>query len=224
MKRYIHKNYQEYATAQLQKYYKKQRVIFAADEELIKIAEVVRRLVPQPRFGICHGVRTGYEVWRLRNLLGIEVIGTDIAPVEQAFGGVTVVRWDFHDRNPEWIGQADIVYSNSWDHSYDPEQMIKTWIEQLSPQGILVLSWTPHHAEEVDAGDCFSCNLDEFLRFLLKHIRIVEIHTVQQWRHPARSAVFNIARRILKRRPIKEITVIVCRPNLRVPGNETSLV
>lgn len=162
MKRYTHHSYEEYVTAQLRKYYKKQGVIFAADGELTKIAEVVRCLVPQPRFGICHGVRTGYEVWRLRNLLGIEIIGTDIAPVERAFGGVTVAQWDFHDKNPEWIGRADFVYSNSWDHSYDIEKAIKTWVEQLSHQGLLILSWTPYHAKGLMPLTVFPASLMSF--------------------------------------------------------------
>jgi hypothetical protein len=46
------------------------------------------------------------------------VIGTDQPQTATQFA--YPVQWEFHDDNPEWQGKADFVYSNSWEHAYDP--------------------------------------------------------------------------------------------------------
>jgi hypothetical protein len=61
----------------------------------------------------------------------------------------------------EWIGNVDFVYSNSWDHSFDPERLFKNWMERLKRSGRLFISWTPTHAAPVDSADCFSASLEE---------------------------------------------------------------
>jgi hypothetical protein len=68
------------AQARIAKNKKKLSVIAIADEELSVIADYVKEHIPGTSFGICHGVRNGYEVQELRRLLGIDIIGTDISP------------------------------------------------------------------------------------------------------------------------------------------------
>ena len=96
-------------------------------------------------FGLCHGVRRGREQgWFRRKLAGAaNVIGTDIS--ETATDFPHTLQWDFHQVNPEWSGKADFVYSNSWDHAYDPHKAIAAWVDALRPGGMVLLDHTHGH-------------------------------------------------------------------------------
>jgi hypothetical protein len=131
MELFKHPSQDSYIQAQILKSKKKLFVIASSDEELSTVARYIRTNIPAARFGICHGVRNGYEVEQLRRLLGIDIIGTNIAPTASEFPDV--IQWDFHEAREEWIGKVDFIYSNSWDHSYDPERLFKNWMDCLSP-------------------------------------------------------------------------------------------
>ncbi|MCB2135131.1 MAG: methyltransferase domain-containing protein [Rhodobacteraceae bacterium] len=95
-------------------------------------------------FGLCHGVRRGKEQgWFRRRLRGAEIIGTDISETATEFPNT--VQWDFHDDNPDWAGRADFVYSNSWDHAFDPTKAFRAWVKCLKPGGVLLLDHTAGH-------------------------------------------------------------------------------
>ena len=216
MKVYRHTNYEEYRKSQLRKYYKKQHVIFASPEELRTVAEIVKTELPDAKFGICHGVRTGWEVWYLSNLLpNVKVIGTDIANVDNPIGGVTVVQWDFHEENPEWKEKADFVYSNSWDHSYDIDKAFSCWVSQLRPGGFLFIPWTEFHSGEVDSADCLSATLEELIRLLKKYVNVETVIKVEQWQNPKYPYWLNLLRILFRRRPIKSVYLVVGRKGLK---------
>ena len=95
-------------------------------------------------FGLCHGVRRGKEqAWFRKKLSGAAVIGTDISETAKDFENT--VQWDFHDDNPDWQGRADFVYSNSWDHAYDPGKAFRAWANCLKPGGYLLIDHTRGH-------------------------------------------------------------------------------
>lgn len=95
-------------------------------------------------FGLCHGVRRGKEQsWFRKKLGGANVIGTDISETATQFENT--VQWDFHDDNPDWQGKADFVYSNSWDHAYDPGKAFAAWARCLKPGGWLLIDHTRGH-------------------------------------------------------------------------------
>ena len=52
------------------------------------------------------------------------------------------IQHDFAIPKKEWIGKADIVYSNAYDHCIDPIKTITTWKEQLSSSGLLYLEYS----------------------------------------------------------------------------------
>ena len=52
------------------------------------------------------------------------------------------IQHDFNVQKQEWIGQYDIVYSNCIDHSIDPKSTLKTWSDQLSPDGKLYIEYS----------------------------------------------------------------------------------
>lgn len=104
------------------------------------------------QFGICHGTRRGKEQEWFRKYLNCEVIGTELSDTAESFPNT--IRHDFHEVKPEWIGKTDFIYSNSLDHSYDPEKAIAAWIQCLRPGGLCFIEHTDahdsNHATELD--------------------------------------------------------------------------
>ncbi|MEM8980708.1 MAG: class I SAM-dependent methyltransferase [Pseudomonadota bacterium] len=126
---------------------------WVSEEQVANLAKIVLKFRSAPNFGLCHGTRQGYEqAWFRANLPGCDVIGTDIA--ESATNFENTVQWDFHEPNPDWAGRADFVYSNSWDHAFDPERAFASWFEALVPGGVILLdhskSHQPDRANEMD--------------------------------------------------------------------------
>src|SRR5690606_26303190 len=104
----------------------------------------------------CDGTRRGLEQHLLIENIRCEEVGTDISDTPSEFPHT--IRWDFHKANPEWIGVADFIYSNSLDHSYDPELDLKTWISCLNDYGILTI--------EHSSDDSYSKECDPFGAYL----------------------------------------------------------
>lgn len=107
---------------------------------------------------LCHGAFKGEEVQQLQDLYpNASVIGTDLAPE-----GENVIEWDFRKFKQEWVGNFDLIYSNSLDHADNPEECLTVWFEQLSVIGTLAIQWTPSH-REARGGDCFGAEFHEYL-------------------------------------------------------------
>jgi SAM-dependent methyltransferase len=94
--------------------------------------------------GICHGARNGYEVAKLRELTGADVIGTDISDTATQFPNMVV--WDFHEDNPDWAGAFDFVYTNSLDQAMAPDKALAAWSRQLAPGGCIFIEHTMGHS------------------------------------------------------------------------------
>ena len=119
----------------------------------------------EPRFGLCHGTRNGFEQDILSRLLpGCDVLGTEIAPTASQFP--RTIQWDFHDLRPEWSGVADFVYSNSLDHAMDPRRAVSNWLRSLRPPlGVLVIEWGSEH-EQATETDPYGATLPELLALI----------------------------------------------------------
>lgn len=174
-------SYKAYRDAQVEANRQKFSNVFADERELAVVAEHFASVVGQPKLGICHGVRNGYEVRRLRERLGPGVIGTDIS--ETAASVPNCIVWDMHEVKPEWLGEVDFIYSNSWDHSYDPPMMFARWASCLSARGILYATWTVNHSDsgvtEETAVDAFGCSLDELIGVLRETMTIDQVLVTQ---------------------------------------------
>ena len=120
----------------------------------------------RPGFGLCHGVRRGKEQrWFMKRLTGAQVIGTDISETATQFDNT--VQWDFHDDNPDWQGKCDFVYSNSWDHAYDPGKAFAAWARCLVPGGWLLIDHTKGHMpKSSNALDPFGATREVVIRIL----------------------------------------------------------
>ena len=145
------------------------------------IAGYIRKNLPAPKFGICHGTRRGVEQVWFRELLGIEVIGTEISDTASEFPHT--IQWDFHDVKDEWMRNVDFIYSNSLDHSHSPRECIAGWMGCLRPGGFCFIEWTEwdHGDGHVNALDCFGASIAEvrdFLPSVHDEIVIGEEHSV----------------------------------------------
>lgn len=130
--------------------------------------------------GICHGVRNGFEVGLFRQITGGDVIGTEISETANQFQGV--IQWDFHNIKNEWIGKFDFVYSNSWDHSFDPNLMLNNWMKSLNPGGKCFLQWTHTHGEDAVGGaDCFGLSFNELINWIRKDYKVEKIHWLYEF-------------------------------------------
>ena len=138
------------------------------NSEFAIIVEAITRYTAFPHAGICHGVRTGNEVRKFREFLGSGVIGTDISNVRFA----DVIAWDFNRINQEWVDQFDFVYSNSFDHSYDPGKTIGVWAQQLRKQGKLFLHWG-YENYQVNRPNCVAGTKDDVVQLLSENDLVV---------------------------------------------------
>jgi hypothetical protein len=160
-------SYEDYVTVQTETNKQKLTHVWVTERELRKVARYIRKRVPSATFGVCHGVRNGFEVAVLRNLLGIEVVGTEISDTATRFPNV--IQWDFHEVKHDWVSNCDFVYSNSWDHSYNPDLMLERRMACLRPTGRCFLEWTRNHMpKSVYGADCFGIDYLEFLDWIRK--------------------------------------------------------
>ena len=143
-------DYERYRRAQTEGNRIKLEYVWAREENISFLSDYILRVIGQPRFGICHGTRRGKEQEWFRKYLGCEVIGTEISDTAEQFPHT--IRWDFHETKPEWIDSADFIYSNSLDHSYDPEKCLNAWMSCVRPGGLCLIEHSSGHegASELD--------------------------------------------------------------------------
>lgn len=139
MKLHQYRNYQDYVAAQTEANYAKLSHVYVRKETI----EAVVSRCPMAQSVLCHGTRNGSEQDMFVSLLpGATILGTEISDTAHQFA--LTVQWDFSQSRDDWVGIWDIVYSNSFDHSWDPSKTIETWRDQLSPTGSLFLEHSPH--------------------------------------------------------------------------------
>ncbi len=167
---YLHEysTYEEYA--EVQKFHNRRKLqnVWADDQTLSLVADLVRKSSARAQnySGICHGARNGFEVDKLRSLLDSDkIVGTDISETAEKFSNLCV--WDFHDENPDWLGRFDFVYSNSLDQSWKPFEALSCWMRQIKEDGIIVIEHTrAHGVEGASSMDPFGV-LPEFFPYVI---------------------------------------------------------
>lgn len=175
MKLFQHTSYDEYRDAQIEKNRRKLERVFVTSHEI----DVIVDRIPRPvTLGLCHGVRTGWEVHAFRRALGTDaILGTEISPTAAGMDGCIV--WDFHEVKPEWLDRTDFIYSNALDHSYDPAMCLARWLSCLSPRGVCVIDWHKTLLSRVDSADCFKASTREVGRLCEGVGRIIDTARVQ---------------------------------------------
>lgn len=143
-------DYEAYRQIQTEGNKRKINNVWVLEENIAFLSKYLRSKLTDLNFGICHGTRRGKEQEWFRKHLGCEVIGTEISDTATSFPHT--IQWDFHQVKEEWINSVDFIYSNSFDHTYDPEMCINSWMRCVRPGGLCVLEHTSEHerAKELD--------------------------------------------------------------------------
>jgi hypothetical protein len=179
MKIYNYESYEDYVNAQIEG---NKRKIKNSYVDPISLGGLVGHLYEQyslkPSTILCHGTRRGLEQQYFLDIyksLGItpNVIGTEISPT--AVDYPNTIQWDFHEVKDEWVGVVDLIYSNSFDHSYKPTDCLKAWMSCLSKNGVCVLEYSEECDTKSGKTDPFAASLDEYKEFISKDYNILEI-------------------------------------------------
>jgi hypothetical protein len=118
---------------------------WAFKENIEAISKYIKRRI-NPQMGICHGTRRGDEQrWFMEYLPSCNVIGTEIASTATQFPNT--IQWDFHNVKPEWIASFDFVYSNSFDHTYDPDKCLNAWMSCLKTDGLCIIECAEYYGD-----------------------------------------------------------------------------
>lgn len=145
-------DYEKYRQIQNEGNKSKIESVWVIEENIAFLSNYIKVNIGMPHFGICHGTRRGKEQEWFKKYLGCEVIGTEISDTADKFPNT--IQWDFHDAKPEWIDATDFIYSNSFDHTYDPEKCLNTWMSCVKKGGVCILEHTSDHdpsgASELD--------------------------------------------------------------------------
>ena len=146
---YLHRyagGYEEYRQTQIHHNKRKLDQVWADEGTLRAIVDDLKRHVPEPKRGLCHGARNGWEVQALGRLTGAEMLGTDISETATQFPNMVV--WDFHEENPDWAGRFDFIYTNSLDQAMEPDRALRSWSKQLAPGGRIYIEHTMAHSPQ----------------------------------------------------------------------------
>lgn len=139
-------DYNQYKKIQEEGNKRKINSSWVREEEIAFLSKKLKECNPNPTFGICHGTRRGYEQKWFSEYLGCDTIGTEISETAKDFPNT--IQWDFHEVNPEWEKKADFVYSNSFDHSYDPAKALNAWLNSLKDTGVCIIEHSQFHLPE----------------------------------------------------------------------------
>ena len=135
MKIHNYENYEEYVAEQTAGNKLKLNHVFVKKRTMQQIAH----MRPNARSVLCHGTRNGAEQKYFQEVYGkdIDVMGSEISDTATQFPNTT--EWDFMKVNPDWVGKYEVVYSNSFDHCFEPVETLKVWAGQLAEGGSLFI-------------------------------------------------------------------------------------
>jgi hypothetical protein len=151
-------DYERYRAVQISGNINKLDRVWAQEENIAFLSDYIVDVIGPPQFGLCHGTRQGKEQEWFRKYLGCEVMGTEISHTAEQFPHT--IQWDFHETKPEWINAVDFIYSNSFDHSYDPEKCLNAWVDCVRIGGLCLIEHTSaHRASKSSELDPFGADL-----------------------------------------------------------------
>lgn len=153
-------DYRKYRQTQEEGNKRKIDNVWVIEKNIEYLAKYIKKQIGNVRFGMCHGTRRGLEQKWFRKYLGKQtnVIGTEIS--ETATDFPNTIQWDFHKVKPEWKNKADFIYSNSLDHSYDPEKALNAWMSCVRPGGLCIIEHSDgHHESGANQLDPFGAHI-----------------------------------------------------------------
>lgn len=176
MKLYSHKDYDEYKQSQVEANKRKINNSYV-DKNSIKylLDYYTETFKKNPEKVLCHGTRRGLEQQYFKDFLGddLDIIGTEISDTANDYPNT--IEWDFHNVKHTWLNYYDIVYSNSFDHSYDPDKCLDQWMSCLNSNGICIIEYSPICDTKLSKVDCFSGSLEDYKKLISKKYTILDI-------------------------------------------------
>lgn len=158
-------DYEEYRRIQEKGNIRKIESVWADEYAIRTLSQFALANLETIKFGLCHGTRRGLEQAWFAKHTSAPFLGTEISRTASQFPNT--IQWDFHDVKDEWIGAIDVIYSNSWDHSYDPRRCFTNWMRSLRPGGLCFLEHSSLHGEEgATTLDPFGISLPELVWLL----------------------------------------------------------
>ena len=178
MKVWKYKNYDEYVDAQVKGNLAKYKSHSYVDKGII--GNVVKYMISndlKPKFGLCHGTRNGLEQKYFIDLfssngINVSVLGTEISHTALEFKNT--IQWDFNKVKDDWIENVDFIYSNSFDHSFNPTQTIDAWMSCLTNNGFCFIEWSDDCLKNRPM-DPVAGSLDEWVEFFNKKYKVVDV-------------------------------------------------
>ncbi len=148
MKTFKYESYSDYIKKQRLANREKYDMTWASEENIKAISKYLKPR--HPLLGLCHGARNGSEVkFFNKHLPKCQTWGTDLG--QSSAPGMVV--WDFNHPREEWLGKFDFIYSNSFDHAFDPEITFKVWRDQVRDGGLIILEWSKKHEHAGEEGN-----------------------------------------------------------------------
>jgi hypothetical protein len=169
MKLFKYDSYDHYFESQAKKTRSHFDGEWTKDSSIDFVSNFVKDNIPGYKFGICHGVRNGTEVKKFNDSLKCNVIGTELVRVRET---PNVIIHDFHDVKEEWVDNVDFIYSNAFDHSFNPDHCIKQWMSCIKKDtGLCFVEWTKNDVRS-NKVDCFAANREEYVEFFSKNFDV----------------------------------------------------
>lgn len=141
-------DYEKYKEIQISGNKRKIDNVWVQEENIAFLADYLTDKIGDINFGLCHGTRRGKEQEWFTKYLNCKVIGTELSDTAEQFPNT--IQWDFHEVRPEWINAVDFIYSNSFDHSYDPQKCLKAWMSCIKKGGVCMIEHTSGHEQATD--------------------------------------------------------------------------
>lgn len=157
-------DYEKYQQIQIAGNKQKIENVWVLEENISFLSEYINKNIANVEFGLCHGTRRGKEQEWFRKYLNCDVIGTEISDTAEQFP--YTIQWDFHKVKPEWIDAKNFIYSNSFDHSYDPQKCLNAWMSCIKKDGICILEHTSEH-ERATELDPFGADISQMPYLIL---------------------------------------------------------
>lgn len=157
MKLYSYKDHDEYIREQTRANVIKLNSVWVNN----KTISLIKSKVNYATNILCHGTRNAAEQKLfLEQYPDADIIGTEISHTAADFD--MTVQHDFHEVKYEWLSKFDIVYSNSFDHSYDPNKSLSAWKDQLNFSGSLFIELMTGDDQKSKSTDPLEINEEEF--------------------------------------------------------------
>ena len=156
---------------------KKLSICNTTPQQVAFITHLIIQLFPEEsaqwRVVCCQGSRQGIEPYLFSQFLRTYSYGTDISPTSAFFPGVFE-----HDFHKQLTIKPDIIYSNSYDQSNDPNTLFSAWLKSLNHNGLLILRHgNDQNPDTVGDLDPFGITIDGLIELIRSRSSEVGIDT-----------------------------------------------